>query len=42
MDETVEKSSLNELELQDPSLKVPASEVDMASQSEHQNAADEK
>lgn len=42
MEETVEKSSLNELELQDPSIKVSTSDVDMASQSGQQNAADQK
>ena len=42
IDKTIEKSSLNELELQEPSLKMPASDVDMAGQSEHQNPADQK
>lgn len=42
MDESIEKSSLNELELQDTSSKMPASDVDMVGQSDHQNPADQK
>lgn len=41
MDETIENSSSN-VELQDPSPKMPVSDVDMSGQSEHQNPADQK
>ena len=41
MDESVENSSLNELELQDPSTKMPALTVGMASQGDYKNGESE-